>query len=175
MDLLKIAIIAAVMIGVPVLVVFLIVFAVHKLAKEVPRSGRRPGIGLGLLLGFVAGLIVWFAWLSWGGYYENAYGQMQGPYRPWQVVACGVTMVAVTVILGLWTRWTASGPFYSALGGTSGFSFAWAMDALPQDETGLSAFGLVMVIIGVGAGLNVVATLTSIGATIWNNRLPSNA
>src|SRR5699024_6157445 len=43
MDVLKIAIIAAVMIGVPVLVVFLIVFAVHKLAKEVPRSGRRPG------------------------------------------------------------------------------------------------------------------------------------
>ncbi|BAU94582.1 hypothetical protein N24_0320 [Corynebacterium suranareeae] len=174
MDVFKVAFIAAIMIGVPVLVVFLFVFAVHRLAKEMPRSERRPGAVLGLLLGFAAGVIVWLVWLSWGGYYEDDFGQMQGPYRPWQVVACGVTMVAVTVLLGLWTRWTASGPFYAALGGTSGFSFAWAMDALPQDETGLSAFGLLMVIVGVGMGLNVVAAITSICATMWHNRLPSN-
>lgn len=163
-----------VLVGMPVLVVFLFVFAVHKFTEESPRSGRRPGAVLGLLLGFLAGLIVWFAWLSWDLYYTNDLGQIQGPYQPWQVVACGVTMVAVTVILGLWTRWTASGPFYVAIGATGGFSLAWGLDALPQDDTGLSGVGLLMVVTGVGVGLNVVAVLTSIGATIWNNRLPSN-
>ncbi|ANE02951.1 hypothetical protein [Corynebacterium crudilactis] len=158
------------MVGIPAAVVFLVVFAVHKFAKEKPTPGKRPSIGLGLLIGFAAGLIVWLAWLSWGGYYTDAYGQTQGPYRPWQVAACGITMVAATVILGLWTRWTASGPFYTALGATAGFSVAWGMDALPQDETGLSAFGLLLVVMGVGTGLTVVAGLTAAGATIWKNQ-----
>lgn len=162
-----------IMVGMPVLVVFLFAFAVHKFTEEAPRSGRRPGAVLGLLLGFVAGLLVWFAWLSWDLYYTNDLGQTQGPYQPWQVVACGATIVAVTVALGLWTRWTASGPFYVAIGATGGFSLAWGLDALPQDDTGLSGVGLLMVVIGVGAGLNVVAALTSIGATIWTKRLPS--
>ncbi|ALC04712.1 hypothetical protein CDES_01160 [Corynebacterium deserti GIMN1.010] len=182
MDLLNAAIASSIMISIPSSVAFLIIFAVHKRTKEAPQSTtgkrQRPGIGLGMLIGFAAGLIIWLIWLSWGDYYVDSQNQPQGPYRPWQVVSCGATMVAATASLGLWTRWRTSGPFFTALGATAGFSFTWGMDALPHDSTGLSLFGLTLVIIGVGSGLTVTAALTAAianAATALSNRNPKTS
>lgn len=114
-----------------------VILLLRALAKEQPSSGRRPGVLLSLMISACAGCAVWWIWLSWGGYYEDIYGQPQGPYRPWQVIACGITMVVLSIVMGLWSRWRYSGPFLVALGASWGFSVAWGIDAFAEDELSL--------------------------------------
>ncbi|MFP7365141.1 hypothetical protein SFC07_05100 [Corynebacterium callunae] len=156
--------------------VFLI-FAIigHRLKKAAPRAGKRPGILLTLLLAMAAGLIVWLMWLSWDNYSLNQYGHTQGPYQPWQVVACGITMVVVTIAIGLYSKWPVAGPYLSTIGATWGFSVAWGIDAFSMDDTGLSGVGFIMVLLGVGLGLGLISTLVAGIGTYLQNRLPSGA
>lgn len=158
--------------GVPLGVGFALVALGNRYGSEGARKGRRPGLLLTFLIAIAAGVVVWLSWLTWDSYYLDEQGIQHGPYSPWQVVACGATMVVVTVALGLFSRWPYSGPFAVALGATFGFSMAWGVDALSQDVTGLAGAGLLFLIIGASTGLLVVAAVTAGATAIYNSTKP---
>lgn len=68
-----------------------------------------------------------------------------------------ITGLVAVIALGLLTRWWRTGPLAVALGGLFGFSTAWALDAGPDDSTGLWGLGYLMLLIGGGTVLAAVA------------------
>ena len=40
----------------------------------------------------------WFAFLGWDQEYYEVDGVAQGPYRPWQVIACGAVIVLACIV-----------------------------------------------------------------------------
>lgn len=98
---------------------------------------------------------MWFGWLGWDHEYYEVDGHMQGPYRPWQVVGCAVTLaVGAFVAYGLVRRVGAVLPLAAA--GALGFAVPWAVDAARTDDSGLWIVGLVLLLGGATAGLLVV-------------------
>lgn len=117
---------------------------------------------------FAAGM--WFAWLGWDHEYYEVDGVAQGPYRPWQVIGCGVSIVVATVVAYLRVRsWWAVVPLAAAA--TLGFAVPWAVDAAGSDESGLWVVGLLFLLVGSGLGLAVLLTVT---AAIVSARRPGN-
>jgi hypothetical protein len=109
-----------------------------------------------LLMLFSAAM--WFAWLGWDHEYYLVNGVAQGPYRAWQVVGCGLAIVAATVLAYLRVRRTA-GIFVLAAAAVVGFAVPWSWDA-SSDETGMWVVGLLMLLIGGGVGLVVLLAVT---------------
>ena len=101
----------------------------------------------------------WFAWLGWDHQYYEVGGVAQGPYRPWQVLGCGATVVAATVLAYVRVRGVLA-LFVLAAAGIVGFAVPWARDAGASDDTGLWMVGLFMLVIGGGVGLLMVLTVT---------------
>ena len=101
---------------------------------------------------------MWFAWLGWDHEYYEVNGVAQGPYRPWQVMGCGATVVAATVLAFLRVR-TTGAVFVLAAAGALGFAAPWSWDA-SSDDTGLWFVGLVLLTIGGGIGLLLVLAVT---------------
>jgi hypothetical protein len=110
-----------------------------------------------LLMLFSAGM--WFAWLGWDHEYYLVNGVAQGPYRPWQVVGCGVAIAAATVLGYLRVRRTA-GIFVLAAAAVVGFTVPWSVDA-SGDETGMWVVGLFFLLLGGGAGLVTLLAVTA--------------
>lgn len=133
----------------------------HRKSAQSAAPGKRPGIPATLLFAVVAGIAIWLIWLSWGDYYTDASGHTQGPYRPWQVIACGLTVVTATAVIGLWTKWPRTGPFAAAIGTLFGFAAAWGTQAFLSDPTGLAGVGMLMLLIGGGIGLGIVAGIVA--------------
>ncbi len=111
-----------------------------------------------VLASFAAAM--WFAWLGWDREYYLVDGVAQGPYRPWQVVGCGLSIAVAAVVAYLVTRgWWAV--FVLAAAGVMGFAVPWTQDAAATDESGLYVVGLVFLVIGGGIGLTVVLAITA--------------
>jgi hypothetical protein len=103
---------------------------------------------------------MWFAWLGWDHEYYLVDGVAQGPYRAWQVIGCGVTIVTATVAAYLSVP-RASAIFVLAGAAAAGFAVPWAYDA-SGDDTGLWLVGLVMLVIGGGLGLSGLLLVTDV-------------
>lgn len=130
-----------------------------------PGAGRCHDDGMTRILGATAALALfsaamWFAWLGWDHEYYVVDGHAQGPYRPWQVVGCGVSVVIASVLAyGAVRRIWAIVPLAAA--GTFGFALPWSWDAASTDESGLWVVGLIFLLGGAGAGLLVVLAIAS--------------
>lgn len=112
---------------------------------------------------------MWFAWLGWDHEYYKVNGVYQGPYRPWQVVGCGATIVAATVLAYVRVRHPlAIGVL--AVAATLGVAVPWSWDA-SGDETGMWVVGLFLLVIGGSVGLALL--LTVIHLVTGTKRSPS--
>jgi hypothetical protein len=107
-----------------------------------------------LILMLLVGAAIWAAWLGWDHTYYYEAGAWHGPYRPSQVVACGVTVLVVAGLLAL--RWN---PFVVAIGITVGFWWVWTLDAAGNDSSGLYVIGSILVMFGLAAGTALASTL----------------
>lgn len=124
-----------------------------------PFSGRRWG-RLQRLLGWTAFMVLgsagsWYAWMGWDQQYwvDSRTGLAHGPYRAWQVIGCGVTLVAIAI-------WTSRGRYWpTALLLPPSFTLAWSETA-SEDSTGLWLVGALFVGIG-----STVGTLLILGIT----------
>ena len=112
---------------------------------------------------------MWFAWLGWDHEYYLVDGVAQGPYRAWQVIGCGVSIVVATVAAYLWVP-RPSAVFVLAGAAATGFAVPWAHDA-SSDDTGLWLVGLIMLAVGGCLGLAVVLLVTD--ALVKSERTPT--
>jgi hypothetical protein len=103
---------------------------------------------------------MWLAWLGWDHEYYQVDGVAQGPYRAWQVVGCGLSIAAGSVLayLGIRGVWAI---FVLAAAAVIGFSMPWAMDAASTDSSGLWVVGLLLLLLGGGTGLVVLLAVTA--------------
>lgn len=122
--------------------------------SELQGRARGPVVIEGLFFACL-GAATWAAWLSWSyGYYvDPAVGTYQGPYRPPQVIACALTLAAVTVA-GSALR----NPILAASGLSVGFCLAWTVQAGSTDETGTYLVGALL-LVGVSLGTGLCALL----------------
>jgi hypothetical protein len=126
-------------------------------AVIVPLTFRRVLIASGASGLFAA--VSWLAWLGWDHQYFYVDGVAQGPYRAWQVVGCGATVVAGAVAAHLWARHPSAVPVI-AVATVVGFAIPWTMNA-SSDETGLWLVGLFMIVVGGGLGLAAALAVTA--------------
>jgi len=109
----------------------------------------RVTLTLAALAVFSAGM--WFAFLGWDHEYYEVDGVAQGPYRPWQVIACGAAVVLASTAAFAYLRrvWLlAVIPVVAVVG----FAVPWAVWA-SRDETGLWMVGLILLLVGGVLGL----------------------
>lgn len=118
---------------------------------------------LGGLILAAATVGTWWAWLGWDtGYTVNPEtGETTGPYAPWQVAGCVLTLALITAVGG----WQLS-PWLVVTIMTAAFTVAWAENAAATDGSGLWVVGAVLVLIGMAAGTTVV----SLGAWLVRQR-----
>lgn len=129
----------------------------------------RLGVFAVLLALFAAAM--WFAWLGWDHEYYDVDGVAQGPYRAWQVIGCGLAIAAGTVLAYLRVRGIIA-MLVLASAADIGFAVAWGRDA-SSDETGMWAFGLLVLLVGSGVGLTVLLLVVeSMTGSRWS---PSHA
>lgn len=130
------------------------------------RSPRRTA-ALGALLAAVSAG-TWWAWLGWDHEYytDPATGQAAGPYRPWQVVGCLLTLLAVAAIAHALLH-----PVVVGAAMTVGFAAGFASSAVPGDETGLALVGVFLVVIGMSFASAVLA-LVAVGLRLTLRRSP---
>ncbi|HSX67820.1 hypothetical protein [Nocardioides sp.] len=103
---------------------------------------------------------MWFAWLGWDHEYYLVDGYPQGPYRAWQVIGAGATVVAGAVVAyAVVRRAWAIVPLAAA--GALGFAIPWSIDAAQTDDSGLWVVGLILLLGGAGAGLLVVLAIAT--------------
>jgi hypothetical protein len=110
-------------------------------------------------LALFAGLM-WFVWLGWDHEYYEVDGVPQGPYRPWQVIGCGLAITTGTVLAYLRAPRTAA-VFILAIAAVIGFAVPWAVSASSEDDSGLWVVGLVFLLVGGGVGLIVLLAVIS--------------
>ena len=105
----------------------------------------------------VAAATCWWAWLAWDRTYQRdpVTGVASGPYEAWQVVGCGLCLVAVTVLA------TARLPLWIVVPVVPmAFTAAWALTASSYDTSGLWALGAVLVLVATSAGTVLVGGVT---------------
>jgi hypothetical protein len=103
-------------------------------------------------------------WLGWDQTYQRdpVTGVASGPYEPWQVVGCVLSLALVAVVAGL-VRQAAVAMVVMPIA----FTIAWSIPAQASDDTGLWGAGAIMILMGLAVGICVV-TLVS---TFVRNRL----
>jgi hypothetical protein len=121
----------------------------------VTTRGTRDLLG-GLFLA-AATVGAWWLWLGWDtGYTVDAEtGSTSGPYEPWQVVGCVLTLAVLAALAG-----TRLSPWLVAPVMTVAFTVAWSWRAASSDDSGLWVVGAGLVLIGMAIG----ATVVSVGA-----------
>ena len=138
----------------------------HNDAMTTPGAGppRRPlSQKLLRLLGWSAFVVLgsagsWFVWMGWDQTYwvDSTTGLEHGPYRVWQVITCGITLLAVAV-------WTSRGRYWpTVLLLPPSFTAAWSVTA-SEDITGLWMVGAIMVGFGSTLGTLIVLGITRFG------------
>ncbi|RLP86731.1 hypothetical protein EAD89_20785 [Micromonospora sp. BL4] len=118
-------------------------------------TGRRAPLGALFLA--VATVGVWLLWLGWDTGYtvDPETDSRSGPYEPWQVIGCVLTLALLAALAG-----TRLSPWLVAPVMTVAFTAAWSWGALSSDDSGLWAVGAVLVLVGMAVG----STLVSLGA-----------
>ena len=121
-------------------------------------SARSGPIGqlAGALAVAVATAVTWWSWLGWDNEYQvdPVTGDASGPYQPWQVVGCGLTLIAIAVVGGL-TLW----PWIPPVVLTLTFTGVWSRWAGSADETGLWVVGAGLLFVGLAVGSTIVTTV----------------
>jgi len=104
---------------------------------------------LGVLVIAGLSLAAWWAWLGWDTEYQvdPVTGNSSGPYEPFQVIGCVLTLGVMAVAGGLVLR-----PLSVVAAMTVSFTAAWAISAAASDESGLWPVGAVLVAGGMVAG-----------------------
>ncbi|PRZ16703.1 hypothetical protein [Nesterenkonia sandarakina] len=118
------------------------------------RSARFLTWSIFVILGSAG---AWFAWMGWDQEYQvdPMTGLEHGPYEAWQVIGCGVTLLAVALPASWGRHWK------SVLLLPPSFTVAWSVTAAAEDVTGLWMVGAIMVLIGSSVGAAVVLGVTS--------------
>lgn len=150
--LLSILFAAAVLGGVPFIAAALVLVLFHRSEVAEPARfidpHRKVGNTVTALAGIVVGVLLWAVWISWGNF----------EYPTWAILGCVVTSVIAVIGLGYLSRWRWTGPFVGALGGLFGFSTACGIQMGNSDDTGLWGVGYMMIVVGGGVVLALLAT-----------------
>ncbi|AEK36138.1 hypothetical protein ACTXK0_13085 [Corynebacterium variabile] len=143
---------AAVLAGVPFTLGTLVLVLLHRSEVADPTRfldpHRKTGNTVTALAGIVVGVLLWAVWISWGNF----------EYPTWAIVGCVITSVIAVIGLGFISRWRWTGPFVGALGGLFGFSTVCSIQMAQNDDTGLWGVGYMMIVIGGGVVLALLAT-----------------
>ncbi|MBQ0904524.1 hypothetical protein [Micromonospora sp. U21] len=125
---------------------------------------RGTRASLGALFLAVATVGVWLLWLGWDTEYtvDPQTGSRSGPYEPWQVIGCVLTLALLAALAG-----TRLSPWLVAPVMTVAFTVAWSWGALSSDDSGLWAVGAILVLVGMAVG----SMLVSLGAHWLSRRL----
>ncbi|MFI5842146.1 hypothetical protein ACIA8K_20770 [Catenuloplanes sp. NPDC051500] len=103
-------------------------------------------------------VVTWFAWLGWDTKQDvDAAGNVSGPYQAWQVIGCGVTLLAL-LVAAIVLRVNAVA---TAAAITLAFTAVWTWDAARHDDSGLFAVGALLVFVGLAASSAIAAAVTS--------------
>jgi len=113
-----------------------------------------------LLLAAVAGAL-WWAWMGWDHEYytDPATGYAAGPYRPWQVVGCVLSLVVAAVAAYRFVDRIAVG-----VAMTLGFTVAFAATVVPPDESGMAGVGVLFLLTGMSFGAAALGTADAAAA-----------
>ncbi len=144
--------------GTPVVTAAALLYAYRRREASAPvrwDSGRGPGWGVTMLLSLLAGVAWMVVWYSWGG------GPGHNQYPHWQVACSAVCIAASTAGLGWWARWRLSGPLAAVLGSVAGVCAVFAAVGAREDDTGLWAAGMLLLMWCAGVGLFLVASVIS--------------
>lgn len=110
---------------------------------------------LGLALATAA---CWGVWMAWDRQYvdPDGDGSYTGPYEPWQVAGCVLSLVVVAVL-----ALRVLPPVAVVITMPLAFTAAWVASAVTTPMIGASLWGLgaMMVLVGVLAGTAVVVAL----------------
>lgn len=100
----------------------------------------------------------WFGWMGWDTErdVDPVTQSSSGPYEAWQIVGCGVTLVAL-LIGALLLRVPAP---LACAAMTVAFTAAWTTTAAATDDSGLFVVGAVLVLLGSAAATAAVAATT---------------
>ncbi|WP_033337623.1 hypothetical protein [Catenuloplanes japonicus] len=102
-------------------------------------------------------VVAWFGWLGWDTEKDvDAAGNITGPYHAWQVVGCGVTLLAI-LVAAILLRVNAA---VTAVVLTLAFTIVWTWDAARHDDSGLFAVGALLVFVGLAASSAIAAAVT---------------
>ncbi len=112
---------------------------------------------LGALLLAVLTAGSWAAWMAWDDEYtvDPVTQNSSGPYEPWQVIGCVLTLLAIGIGAALLLR-----PWTVIVTMTVAFTLAWSYTAASNDDSGLWFVGAVLVAGGMAAGSTVVTFVT---------------
>lgn len=137
----------------------------HRKAVRVPVEGqagddrrmtatRGTRALLGVLFLAAATVGAWILWLGWDTRYtvDAQTGASSGPYEPWQVIGCMLTLVLLAALAG-----TRLSPWLVAPVMTVAFTAVWSWRAAGTDDSGLWVVGAILVLVGMAAGSTVVS------------------
>ncbi|WP_010525475.1 hypothetical protein [Nesterenkonia sp. F] len=116
----------------------------------VVRTGRLAVLAL-----LAAGL--WWGWFGWDDSYQHdpATGETSGPYALWQVIGCTASGVLLVVVA---ERFVPPPALLTVA--PLAFTAAWALTAVPTDQSGLALVGTVLVLTGTLLGASAVVATT---------------
>ncbi|MFE0530306.1 hypothetical protein ACFW0V_22190 [Micromonospora parva] len=118
---------------------------------------------LGVLFLAAATVGAWLLWLGWDDEYtvDAQTGATSGPYDPWQVIGCVLTLVLLAALAG-----ARLSPWLVAPVMTVAFTAVWSWRAASTDDSGLWVVGGILVLVGMAAG----STLVSLAARRLSRR-----
>lgn len=109
-------------------------------------------LAVGILL-VASCFAAYWGWLGWDHAYQvdPDTGVSSGPYEPWQVAGCVLSLAVVALACGL-----AGQPWAAVVVMPFAFTVAWSIPA-SRDETGLWGVGAIMIFIGMSLGALILA------------------
>lgn len=129
----------------------------HGVAPLIRPVGRMAALAF-------ASAACWWLWMAWDRTYQHdpVTGAASGPYQPWQVVGCVLSLVAVAVLAV-----RRINPVAAAGIMTVSFTSAWSWAAATADDSGLWAVGATMVLLGMLTGSTIVCGVATV---MWAGR-----
>lgn len=101
----------------------------------------------------------WWAWMAWDDVYRTdpVTGRPSGPFEPWQVIGCGLCLVAVCVVATDRLPVRVVVPIMPVA-----FTGAWTLSTHGGESGGLWALGAALVLVGTCVGTVLVSGLTAV-------------
>lgn len=163
-------------IGIPVVLWSGLIRFVARLECPPRFAERRPEWQVALValpLGFLACA----GWLSWTA--ADKSGRAREPAIPapnefpkWQIIACGITLIAVACGVSHIARRLFAGSLASALGTSAGFALAMNVDVASMKVSSQEGVGVAISILFLTAGLMVATTILALCRAFFGLRTP---